>query len=89
MLDALRRGVELDPQEPIALARRVRSLALGLDAAELRELVAVIGELERELEQQRDELQQTLRKTSSSRRALRGYGHLSAHMSAQRVTRRV
>jgi hypothetical protein len=77
----------IDPTRLDALFRRIEIVAKGLGPAELQQLIALTGTLEAAIRDERDALAAAIRKLGANRRALRGYGHLRAHRTAQRVNR--
>ena len=77
----------IDPARLDALFRRIEIVAKGLNQSELAQLVELTGTLEDAIRDERDAIAAAIRKLGANRRALRGYGHLRAHRTAQRVNR--
>ena len=78
----------IDPARLDKLFRRIEIVAKGLDRSELQALQTLTGTLESAIRAERDAIGAALRKLGTNRRALRGYRHLRAHHTAQRVNRR-
>jgi len=85
MLRAFQVGEEVAVERLDQFMRQIRLVAQGLGADELRALIALTARLEAAVEQHRDDLARQIRRTGSSRRALKGYRHLRSHRTAQRV----
>ncbi len=78
----------IDPARLDGVFRTIRLVAEGLDRRELATLLDLTGQLETAIRAERDAIGTALRKLGANRRALRGYSHLRAHHTAQRINRR-
>lgn len=85
LLAQLDEGQEIDADRLGNLIRRIRVVAGGLPQSELRELITLTQSLEDAVRKERDAIAAQISKTGAHRRALRGYGQLRSHGTAQRV----